>query len=839
MGGFSINTNITSLEAQNYLRINSNFQSETINQVTSGLRIVNSGDDAAGLAIANGDRSNEAVLTQGIQNANDGLSALQTADGGMSNISTLLDRARTLATESASGSFTGDRGVLNSEFQSVIGEVNRQAQAIGLNQGGEFATNLNVFVGGGQSSNGISATTNGTVSVDLSQSTVDAKSLGLEGVQASGAAGTDIGAGSATSVSAILANASNQASITNNTTNFTFTGPGFTNPDGNNTVQVAVNLSGVTDTGTLVTAINQAIQNAGNGSSQQATAFKNANVTAAINVDPSGKSQLVFDSGNSAFQVQGDDQVATALLGSYQTVAGPVVAATGNVATVSATAASDYAAPATNETVNFRIVGAGLTGTQGEFNVALPTTVTTAAEAVTAINSAIATSGSAALQATGIQATATSGGAISFVGSTGQSFQVQTAGDANNSLGFGSFAASTGYSATGGAGASGNFDYHSITAAAASSATAGSQNFEISINGGATISLGTVTSTAATAAGDELQAIDQLNTAFQGNAATRAAGMVAADNGAGKITISSNNSTNFRVNAYGGSNINAFGFGNTSAGVGVTATAVGLGNTASEYAAKDSVNSAGAQSSVNGTNSDVYQFTGLTNNGDAQTVTVSAVDAQGNQHSLNVNLNSSNASTLDQAVSTINQAILSSNDSTLNQIAAFKEVGTTASTPVDGAEGIRFLSAGGAFKVSLGASPTSSTSGTNVGITDGATGTNGGTVLTSAANGTGSTADISNISTATAAVNQLANSVSILGSAQAAVGRGENLMNYGINLANSQLTNLAASESGIRDANMAAESANLTKASIQLQAGIAALAQANSAPQQILTLLQH
>ncbi len=840
MGGFSINTNITSLQAQNYLRINSNFQSETINQVTSGLRIVNSGDDAAGLAIANGDRSNEAVLTQGIQNANDGLSALQTADGGMSNISTLLDRARTLATESASGSFTGDRGVLNSEFQSVIGEVNRQAQAIGLNQGGEFATNLNVFVGGGQSSNGVSATTNGTVSVNLSQSTVDAKSLGLEGVQASGAALTDIGDGSKTSVSAIVANASNQASITNNTTNFTFTGPGFTNSNGSNTVQVAVNLTGVTDTGTLVTAINQAIENAGNGSSQQATAFKNANITAAINVDSTGKSQLVFDSGNAAFQVQGDDQVATALLGSYQPVSGPVVAATGNVATVAATAASAYATPATNETVNMRIVGAGLTGTQGEFNVAVPTTVTTAAEAVTAINAAITASGSAALQATGIKATYnTTSNVISFVGSTGQSFQVQTAGDANNSLGFGSFAASTGYSATGGAGAAGNFDYNTITGAAVSSATAGNQNFEVSINGGATISLGTVTSTAATAAGDELQAIDQLNTAFNANAATRAAGLSAADNSSGKITISSANSTNFRINAYGGSNINAFGFGNTSAGVGVTATAVGLGNTASAYAAKDSVNSAGAQSSVNGTNSDVYQFTGLTNNGDAQTITLSAVDAQGNAHSLNVNLTSANASTLDQAVSTINQAILSSNDSTLNQIAAFKEQGTTASTPVNGVEGIRFLDAGGAFKVSLGASPTSSTSGTNVGITDGVTGTSGSAVLTSAENGTGTTADISNISTATAAVNQLANSVSILGSAQAAVGRGENLMNYGINLANSQLTNLAASESGIRDANMASESANLTKASIQLQAGIAALAQANSAPQQILTLLQH
>ena len=95
---FSINTNVASLQAQNYLRINQNFQNQTINEVTSGLRIVNSGDDAAGLAIANTDRSNEAVLTQGIQNANDGISQLQIADGGLSNISQLLDRARTLAT---------------------------------------------------------------------------------------------------------------------------------------------------------------------------------------------------------------------------------------------------------------------------------------------------------------------------------------------------------------------------------------------------------------------------------------------------------------------------------------------------------------------------------------------------------------------------------------------------------------------------------------------------------------------------------------------------------------------------------------------------------------------
>ncbi len=284
---FDINTNISSLQAQQYLNTNNNFQAKTINEVTSGLRIVNSGDDAAGLAIANGYRSDEAVLTQGVQNANQGLSQLQIADGGISNISQLLDRARTLATESASGTFTGSRDTVNNEFQSVIGEINRQAQAIGLNQGGSFAQNLSVFIGGGQASGNISAVQNGSVAVNLSQSTVDAQSLGLQGVQAIGAKGTDIGPGAAaTSVSDILANTANTATEANGGfTNFTFQGPGFGN---NNPVSVSVNLTGVTDDNTLVTAINTAIQNAGNGATQQATAFKNAGVTASLNTDSSG-----------------------------------------------------------------------------------------------------------------------------------------------------------------------------------------------------------------------------------------------------------------------------------------------------------------------------------------------------------------------------------------------------------------------------------------------------------------------------------------------------------------------------------------------------------------------
>ncbi len=103
--------------------------------------------------------------------------------------------------------------------------------------------------------------------------------------------------------------------------------------------------------------------------------------------------------------------------------------------------------------------------------------------------------------------------------------------------------------------------------------------------------------------------------------------------------------------------------------------------------------------------------------------------------------------------------------------------------------------------------------------------------------GTGSTVSIANLASATNAVNALGNSVTLLGRAQAAVGQGQNELNYASNLAQSQLTNFASAEARIRDADLATASANLTKEQIQLQAGVAALAQANSAPQAVLALL--
>ena len=110
--------------------------------------------------------------------------------------------------------------------------------------------------------------------------------------------------------------------------------------------------------------------------------------------------------------------------------------------------------------------------------------------------------------------------------------------------------------------------------------------------------------------------------------------------------------------------------------------------------------------------------------------------------------------------------------------------------------------------------------------------------MTSGAYGVGATADISTQTGAEAAVSALSSSVAALGQAQAVVGRGENQFTYAVNLAQSQLTNLSSAQSDIRDADMATEAANLTKAQILMQAGVAALAQANSAPQVVLSLLK-
>src|SRR5580704_15686128 len=159
----SLMTNVDSLVAQQNLNVNNMFQSNTIDQLTSGYRINSSADDAAGLSVANGYRNQIASLNQGVLNAAQGTAQLQIVDGGLSNISQMLDRLQTLATESASQTFTGNRNTLENEYSGLLTEIDRQANNVGLgDQNQANAINLQVYIGGGQS-----ALANSTVPVGL------------------------------------------------------------------------------------------------------------------------------------------------------------------------------------------------------------------------------------------------------------------------------------------------------------------------------------------------------------------------------------------------------------------------------------------------------------------------------------------------------------------------------------------------------------------------------------------------------------------------------------------------------------------------------------------------
>ena len=109
MASFSVVSNISAANAQANLNTTNIGLNRALSRLSSGFRINQAGDDAAGLAVANGYRSDTAVLNQGIRNANDGLSTLQIQNGALDNISNLLDRLSTLASQSASSGFTGSR----------------------------------------------------------------------------------------------------------------------------------------------------------------------------------------------------------------------------------------------------------------------------------------------------------------------------------------------------------------------------------------------------------------------------------------------------------------------------------------------------------------------------------------------------------------------------------------------------------------------------------------------------------------------------------------------------------------------------------------------------------
>ena len=126
--GLRVNTNVASLTAQRNLHTITQRLQGNYARLSSGLRIANASDDAAGLGISEKMRSQIRSYTVASRNAQDGVSLAQTAEGALNEVSNILNRMRELSVQAANGTLTTeDRAIVNVEFQALDDEIQRIA----------------------------------------------------------------------------------------------------------------------------------------------------------------------------------------------------------------------------------------------------------------------------------------------------------------------------------------------------------------------------------------------------------------------------------------------------------------------------------------------------------------------------------------------------------------------------------------------------------------------------------------------------------------------------------------------------------------------------------------
>ncbi|MFC0240426.1 flagellin [Rhodopseudomonas telluris] len=175
----AISTNTAANSAVRYLNINSAQETSSLSKLASGSRITSASDDAAGLAISTRISSDVTTLQQAATNASQAVAILQTADGGASNISDILARMKSLASESASGTTTdSSRAYINSEFSQLSSQIDsiasgtRYSSQSLLDGTSVFASGVSVLVGT-QGSDTITITLSNLKSATLGVSTLD------------------------------------------------------------------------------------------------------------------------------------------------------------------------------------------------------------------------------------------------------------------------------------------------------------------------------------------------------------------------------------------------------------------------------------------------------------------------------------------------------------------------------------------------------------------------------------------------------------------------------------------------------------------------------------------
>jgi len=132
--GIRINTNVSSLNTQRHLANSSSAFGKSMERLSSGLRINRAGDDAAGLAISEGLKSDIRAMDQASRNAADGISLVQVGEGALDEVSNILLRMKELAEQSLNGTLSSsDRGYLDSEYTALTDEIDRIAGATEFN----------------------------------------------------------------------------------------------------------------------------------------------------------------------------------------------------------------------------------------------------------------------------------------------------------------------------------------------------------------------------------------------------------------------------------------------------------------------------------------------------------------------------------------------------------------------------------------------------------------------------------------------------------------------------------------------------------------------------------
>jgi flagellin len=149
--------------------------SKVLNQLSSGSKINSGADDAAGLSLVNGLAANSAALTQSATNATEGVGLLQVADGALSQVTSLLNRAVTLATEASNGTLnTSQTDAANQEYQSILSEISNIGSTTTYNGNAVFTgKNVDIYTG--------DSTTTGASIDSLYFATLSSKTVGDAG----------------------------------------------------------------------------------------------------------------------------------------------------------------------------------------------------------------------------------------------------------------------------------------------------------------------------------------------------------------------------------------------------------------------------------------------------------------------------------------------------------------------------------------------------------------------------------------------------------------------------------------------------------------------------------